>query len=311
MRDATTHAELDPNTIDTTFFVLIVDLWSDDGSREVNLVRHSASSPSISAASTASYPPPPQNPPPSVASASAAAGIAMASPVHPPAYGAPGPFGSASASGYMLPPQYPQQPPPPPAIPGYASFYSPSPYAHPAAAYHYPGSGMPLMPPQPAALPSPHTMALPAPSPPSGMFTRNLIGSLTASAFKLTDDRGRLGVWFILQDLSVRTEGTFRLKMSFVDVGVEIDRPDDEAAERGGVSGSGSVGGEPPAPTLTLNTGSAPILASVFSDTFMVYSAKKFPGVIESTALSKCFANQGIKIPIRKDGVKRKGEEDD
>jgi hypothetical protein len=33
-----------------------------------------------------------------------------------------------------------------------------------------------------------------------------------------------------------------------------------------------------------------------------VYSAKKFPGVVESTQLSKCFATQGIKIPIRKDG---------
>lgn len=55
------------------------------------------------------------------------------------------------------------------------------------------------------------------------------------------------------------------------------------------------------APT-TLNNGSAPVLASCFSNVFQVFSAKKFPGVIESTALSKCFATQGIKIPIRKDG---------
>ena len=53
-----------------------------------------------------------------------------------------------------------------------------------------------------------------------------------------------------------------------------------------------------------LNTGSAPVLASCFSDIFQVFSAKKFPGVIESTSLSKCFATQGIKIPIRKDGPK-------
>ena len=53
-----------------------------------------------------------------------------------------------------------------------------------------------------------------------------------------------------------------------------------------------------------LNTGSAPVLASTFSDVFQVFSAKKFPGVIESTSLSKCFATQGIKIPIRKDGPK-------
>lgn len=50
--------------------------------------------------------------------------------------------------------------------------------------------------------------------------------------------------------------------------------------------------------------GKSPILASVFSDQFQVYSAKKFPGVCDSTELSKCFATQGIKIPIRKEGGK-------
>lgn len=45
---------------------------------------------------------------------------------------------------------------------------------------------------------------------PQGMFTRNLIGSLAASAFRLTDPSDRIGIWFILQDLSVRTEGLFR-----------------------------------------------------------------------------------------------------
>lgn len=53
-----------------------------------------------------------------------------------------------------------------------------------------------------------------------------------------------------------------------------------------------------------VSTGKCPVLASSFSEAFTVYSAKKFPGVIESTPLSKCFAQQGIKIPIRKDGPK-------
>lgn len=47
-------------------------------------------------------------------------------------------------------------------------------------------------------------------SQPQGMFTRNLIGSLAASAFRLTDVQDKIGIWFILQDLSVRTEGCFR-----------------------------------------------------------------------------------------------------
>jgi len=57
-----------------------------------------------------------------------------------------------------------------------------------------------------------------------------------------------------------------------------------------------------------------PILSYIFSQPFQVYSAKKFPGVIESTPLSKKFAHQGIKIPIRKDGKeseKSKEEEGD
>jgi hypothetical protein len=53
-----------------------------------------------------------------------------------------------------------------------------------------------------------------------------------------------------------------------------------------------------------VSTGKCPVLATSFSEPFTVYSAKKFPGVIESTPLSKCFAQQGIKIPIRKDGPK-------
>lgn len=49
-------------------------------------------------------------------------------------------------------------------------------------------------------------------------------------------------------------------------------------------------------------------MASSFSESFNVFSAKKFPGVCESTPLSKTFAAQGIKIPIRKDAS---GKDDD
>ena len=149
---------------------------------------------------------------------------------------------------------------------------------------------------------------------PQGMFTRNLIGSLAASAFRLSDTDDKIGIWFVLQDLSVRTEGlfrydprglallpfsaqlthtqTYRLRFSFVNVGVPPS--------------NGSINGNP-----SVNTGKAPVLASAFSDVFQVFSAKKFPGVCESTALSKCFATQGIKIPIRKEGTNAKNADDD
>lgn len=71
------------------------------------------------------------------------------------------------------------------------------PYGYPP---YYPGGHMPPnMPP-----------AAPAAGGSGGMFTRNLIGSLSASAFRLNDPDDKIGVWFILQDLSVRTEGVFR-----------------------------------------------------------------------------------------------------
>jgi len=52
----------------------------------------------------------------------------------------------------------------------------------------------------------------------------------------------------------------------------------------------------------------APCLATCWTQCFRVYSAKKFPGVAESTALSKVFAKQGVKISVRKDAAEKNGE---
>lgn len=145
------------------------------------------------------------------------------------------------------------------------------------------------------------------------MFTRNLIGSLCVSAFKLTNPNNEMGVWFILQDLSVRTEGSFRyFDLNFLNLHYFTHAPKLTLHHRLKMN---FVNVGSPTTAQTLNTASAPVLASCFSDKFDVYSAKKFPGVIESTNLSKCFATQGIKIPIRKDGVRgnerRPGEGED
>jgi hypothetical protein len=75
------------------------------------------------------------------------------------------------------------------------------------------------------------------------------------------------------------------------------------------------------------------IECEVFSEPFYVYSAKRFPGMIgewnerlqhyrprlilcvrvnvpiESTSLSRCFAKQGVKIPVRKDSSKSRGDD--
>jgi Velvet factor len=50
---------------------------------------------------------------------------------------------------------------------------------------------------------------------------------------------------------------------------------------------------------MLLNKGPSKVLATAMSETFQVFSAKKFPGMIESTELSKAFAHQGIRIAVR------------
>ncbi|KAG2233109.1 velvet factor-domain-containing protein [Thamnidium elegans] len=110
----------------------------------------------------------------------------------------------------------------------------------------------------------------------SAIKMRNLVGSSVSSATKLYDLNGNLGIYFVFQDVSLRTEGCFRLKFSLVDVGSPYAR--------------------------SVNTSSnSHVLKAIYTDPFTVFTAKKFPGVVQSTPLSKCFARQGIKIPIRKE----------
>lgn len=77
-----------------------------------------------------------------------------------------------------------------PSYPGAPMGY-PQPFGHQA----YPGGPVPYMPQSQNS---------------SAMYTRNLIGSLTVNASKLEDTEHKAGFWFVLQDLSVRTEGFFR-----------------------------------------------------------------------------------------------------
>jgi Velvet factor len=325
--------------IDHGMFVLNVDLWSADGFREVNLVRHSATSPSISSTTPVSYAE-------VQAASSAAYSQILPSSGHfkvEPGQGHPG----APYNPYPGPPQVNPYAQPPGGqsyggAPQYHQGYAPTTnggvyppqngysQGQPQPVYYTSGAGIHATGAggqapgldysaghgQVATYGRPYTPAdlnmprMPVNSTaPQGMFTRNLIGSLAASAFRLTDPDDRIGIWFVLQDLSVRTEGTFRyvsslllsptqptnksirLRFSFVNVGVP-----------GSPSSANPSSGSNAIPMTAVNTGKAPVLAACFSEVFTVYSAKRFPGVVESTNLSKCFATQGIKIPIRKDG---------
>ncbi|KAF2149876.1 hypothetical protein K461DRAFT_35196 [Myriangium duriaei CBS 260.36] len=274
--DLTTGREVPADEIDPAFFLLTVDLWDENATSEKNIVRSSSNSPavSISTATTTSFPVPPER-----VYTAAPTGVSM----YPGAYGVPG-----AAPGYGPTPVYSQGQPHPSMYPN-----APAGYYPPAPGYpqQYPAQGPPGSPAYAQQAYGQTPVGFTPSQAASGMFTRNLIGSLTVNAFPLTDLDGKKGHWFILQDLSVRTEGMFRLKFSFVDVGTHQSPKSSEENK--------------------LHCGKTNLLATAFSSTFQVFSAKKFPGVIESTPLSKSFAGQGIKIPIRKDGVKEKEEDAD
>lgn len=304
--DERTGKEIDCNEVEHGMFVLNVDLWDDRGVREVNLVRHSGSSPGISSTTPASY---------QDSGSYSAIAPQQSFKIEPGQQGGYNPYPQPpQVTPYSngQPPQYSNAPPYHPqqgyVQPMNGSGYAPQGYSQPPQQTYYTHGGAAPQGAEYGGQPqigygnrqyTPADMSVPrAPvtsGQPQGMFTRNLIGSLAASAFRLTDPSDKIGIWFVLQDLSVRTEGTFRLRFSFVNVGV----PAHPAAVGQGKSVS----------TTTVNTGRAPVLASCFSESFQVYSAKRFPGVVESTGLSKCFATQGIKIPIRKDGP-GKGDKD-
>ncbi|KAG0202376.1 hypothetical protein BGX28_005067 [Mortierella sp. GBA30] len=105
---------------------------------------------------------------------------------------------------------------------------------------------------------------------PTPVASRNLTGSTGASGDLLRDLAGNLGIFFAFPDLSVRTEGTYTLKFSF------------------------TMLPEPPVMTSSVH-------ATVFSEPFEIYPAKRFPGMNKSTALSKKLFDQGVRIPLRKE----------
>ncbi|KAH7930656.1 hypothetical protein BV22DRAFT_1054359 [Leucogyrophana mollusca] len=129
----------------------------------------------------------------------------------------------------------------------------------------------------PSSSPPPQASGSTSQSYPRHAYTRTLVGPLSSNACRLNDEHRKPGIFFLFQDLSVRTEGQFRLRLRLMNVGA------------------------PPAPesgALRVHTESSPVLAQTFTEPFVVYSAKRFPGVPDTTALSIAFGNQGQKLPL-------------
>lgn len=94
-----------------------------------------------------------------------------------------------------------------------------------------------------------------------------LFGTQVSSLHKLKDTNNQDGGFFVFGDLSVKVEGKFRLKFTLYEV----------------------------------SNGEVSQLGEITSRVFEVYSPKVFPGMEESTFLTRSFSDQGVRLRLRKD----------
>lgn len=104
-------------------------------------------------------------------------------------------------------------------------------------------------------------------------------------------DRPNEAGYFLFPDLSVRHEGRYRLTFNLYeetkeDKDKDPDTPDSNIVAPGFTNATG---------------GSFDFRMEVKSHDFIVFSAKKFPGLAESTQLSRVVAEQGCRVRIRRD----------
>ncbi|KAB2578322.1 Sexual development regulator VELC [Lasiodiplodia theobromae] len=111
---------------------------------------------------------------------------------------------------------------------------------------------------------------------PDRRTTRRLMGQLVASPSVAKDEHDVEGCFFCFPDLSCRTHGRYRLRF----VLMRID-------------------------PMNLHVGGLmPILTEVLSDVFTVYTAKDFPGMRPSSALTRALKLQGCNIQVKKGNEK-------
>ena len=120
-----------------------------------------------------------------------------------------------------------------------------------------------------------------------------LRGSSVAGAAYL--NRPFNAAYFIYSDLSVQHEGYFRLKFNLFEQirnNGDLDMNSSESISAEGLS---------PCDSRPMQ-----MMGAVTSKPFTVFSAKKFPGLAQSTELSKAIADQGCRVRIRRDIRQRK-----
>ncbi|KAJ2234115.1 hypothetical protein IWW45_003664 [Coemansia sp. RSA 485] len=115
-------------------------------------------------------------------------------------------------------------------------------------------------------------------------YEQMALGSLASSAHHVRDLEDKRGCFFCFPDIRVRHPGRFRLRFTLIRLQASVEPSPDEPIS---------------------------VLEHVFSEPFTVYTVKDFPGVDESTALSKKLNHQGVGIPIRNKGRLKYEDEDD
>lgn len=110
-------------------------------------------------------------------------------------------------------------------------------------------------------------------------------------------DRPSPAGYFIFPDLSVRHEGKYRLSFNLFEELKEAKDADAEPAiSNPDHPNNKLLRSSPMAPQAHVH-----FRLEVKSEPFVVFSAKKFPGLAESTALSRVVAEQGCRVRIRRD----------
>ncbi|KAK0709660.1 velvet factor-domain-containing protein [Lasiosphaeria miniovina] len=97
----------------------------------------------------------------------------------------------------------------------------------------------------------------------------DLLGTVVSSLYSLKDTDNTQGGFFVFGDLSVRKEGIYKLEFILFE--------------------------------LKMSTRECLMRARTESKKFKVYPHKEFPGLDESTFLTRSFSDQGVRLRLRKD----------
>lgn len=96
-----------------------------------------------------------------------------------------------------------------------------------------------------------------------------LAGNTCTSGHVVKDDRGVQNMMFCLNDISVKKEGTYRLRFCLF--------------------------------KLNTSTGEVEKLTTVCSEPFTTYSGRHFPGMSESTSMTRLLVDAGVRLRLRKE----------